>query len=201
MDYGYSHPQATWDDSAVWGAVQRAIEARGWLDKRAFDLGCGNGFQANKLSQLGFGVTAVDPSDSGIATAKEHFPQLKTAIASAYDDLAAKFGTFPLVYSIEVVEHLIDPKLYARRFFDLLEPRGLGIISTPYHGWLKNVAISVAGKWDSHHDVLWDGGHLKFFSRAKLTELLSSVGFKNISIERVGRIPPLAKSMVATFTR
>jgi hypothetical protein len=37
------------------------------------------------------------------------------------------------------------------------------IITTPYHGYLKNIALSVSVKFDHHVNPLWDGGHIKFF--------------------------------------
>ena len=120
---------------------------------------------------------------------------------SAYDNLAAEYGQFPIVISLEVIEHIYDPRRYARTFFELLESGGLGIISTPYHGYLKNLALAVTGKMDSHFTALWDGGHIKFFSAATLRQLLLEAGFERPKIYRVGRIPPLAKSMIAAFRK
>jgi len=45
--------------------------------------------------------------------------------------------------------------------------------------------------------VLWEGGHVKFFSIGTLGSLLAEVGFNDIHFIRIGRIPPLAKSMIA----
>jgi 2-polyprenyl-3-methyl-5-hydroxy-6-metoxy-1,4-benzoquinol methylase len=179
----------------------RAISRREFASKRAFELGCGNGYTANRLSELGFSVSGIDSSETGVLIARSSYPHLDLHIASAYEDLAAKFGRFPLVLSIEVIEHLLEPHIFSERFYDLLEPGGVGIITTPYHGWLKNVAISVSGHWDKHHTSIWDGGHVKFFSPATLTEILCKAKFRDIHIQRVGRVPPLAKSMIATFTR
>jgi 2-polyprenyl-6-hydroxyphenyl methylase/3-demethylubiquinone-9 3-methyltransferase len=58
--------------------------------------------------------------------------------------------------------------------------------------------VSVLGQFDRHHSALWDHGHIKFWSIATLTTLLSEAGFVDIRFMRVGRIPPLAKSMIAT---
>lgn len=71
------------------------------------------------------------------------------------------------------------------------------MISTPYHGYLKNVLIALTGRFDRHHDPLWEGGHLKFFSPRTLRRLVERDGFRMVEIHRVGRIPALAKSMVA----
>lgn len=99
--------------------------------------------------------------------------------------------------SLEVVEHLFDPPSFAKTLFDLVEPGGLAIVSTPYHGYWKNLAISLTGKFDSHFTALWVGGHIKFWSPHTLRILLSEAGFTEIEFLRVGRIPVLAKSMIA----
>jgi 2-polyprenyl-6-hydroxyphenyl methylase/3-demethylubiquinone-9 3-methyltransferase len=70
-------------------------------------------------------------------------------------------------------------------------------VSTPYNGYLKNLAIALFNKFDAHHSPLWDHGHIKVWSVATLTRLLEEVGFGAIQFRRVGRIPTLAKSMIA----
>jgi 2-polyprenyl-6-hydroxyphenyl methylase/3-demethylubiquinone-9 3-methyltransferase len=79
----------------------------------------------------------------------------------------------------------------------LLAPGGVGLISTPYHGYLKNLAIVASGGFDRHFNPLWEGGHLKFFTEAKLRELFEETGFQRYEFHRIGRIPVLAKSMLA----
>lgn len=165
--------------------------------RRVFDLGCGNGSTTAFLAENGLDVVGVDASVEGIAIAKETHPGVRFELASAYDDLAATFGQFPVVVSLEVVEHVYAPRDYARTVYSLLEPGGVAIISTPYHGYLKNLALSVAGKWDDHFTALWDHGHIKFWSRKTLTDLLEETGFRDIAFHRVGRIPSFAKSMIA----
>jgi 2-polyprenyl-6-hydroxyphenyl methylase/3-demethylubiquinone-9 3-methyltransferase len=162
-----------------------------------FDLGCGNGSVGASLADDGWDVTGVDPSSEGIAEAKIAYPHLRLEQGSAYDDLASRFGRFPVVISLEVVEHVYSPRDYARTLFDLAEPGGTAIVSTPYHGYLKNLALAATGKMDSHFTALWDHGHIKFWSERTLTSLLMEVGFTSIRFLRVGRISALAKSMIA----
>ena len=78
----------------------------------------------------------------------------------------------------------------------VLKPGGYLLVTTPYHGYLKNLALSVFGKWDKHHTALWHGGHIKFWSQATLTQLLSENGFRVDNFFGVGRLPYLWKSMV-----
>jgi SAM-dependent methyltransferase len=138
-----------------------------------------------------------DTSVSGIAHARNKFPSVRFENASAYDDLARIYGTFDLVLSLEVIEHCLDPRALLRTFVSLMAPNSLGLISTPYHGYLKNLAIALLGKMDRHFTAMWDGGHVKFFSISTLGALLKEVGIDDIRFDRVGRVPPLARSMVA----
>jgi 2-polyprenyl-6-hydroxyphenyl methylase/3-demethylubiquinone-9 3-methyltransferase len=79
----------------------------------------------------------------------------------------------------------------------LLEPGGLAIVSTPYHGYWKNLALAAMGRMDSHFTALWDHGHIKFWSIKTLGALLREVGFVDLRFHRAGRVPALAKSMIA----
>jgi 2-polyprenyl-6-hydroxyphenyl methylase/3-demethylubiquinone-9 3-methyltransferase len=166
-------------------------------EKRIFELGCGNGSVSNELTKLGFDTTGVDPSPDGLHYAKEHYPHVKIFQGSAYDDLAERYGKFPIVLSLEVVEHLYFPRKFAAVVNDLLLPGGTAVISTPYHGYWKNLALSLSGKMDDHFTALWDYGHIKFWSMKTLRILFQERGFSDISFVRVGRIPLLAKSMIA----
>lgn len=164
---------------------------------RLFELGCGNGSVANVIAQQGWNVTGVDPSTEGIAQANAQYPLLNLHAGSAYEDLVGRYGQFPIVTSLEVVEHVYFPRQYAATLFSLVESGGVAIVSTPYHGYWKNLALSLTGKMDAHFTALWDHGHIKFWSMNTLGVLLREAGFVDIRFERVGRIPILAKSMIA----
>jgi 2-polyprenyl-6-hydroxyphenyl methylase/3-demethylubiquinone-9 3-methyltransferase len=169
--------------------------------RRVFDMGCGNGAFDALLFDNGFDVSGIDFSQSGITLAKRRAPHLDLRLGSVYDDLVATFGQFPAVISLEVIEHLYDPPLFARRMFDILEPGGLALISTPYHGYLKNIAIVVSGNFDKHFQPMDVHGHIKFWSERTLGALLQSAGLEVHCFIKSGRIPWLAKSMIAVAKR
>jgi 2-polyprenyl-3-methyl-5-hydroxy-6-metoxy-1,4-benzoquinol methylase len=197
---GYRWPSAapTCAHAYLWPAVRRILAdgvAEG-RQRRVFDLGCGNGATARLLAAEGFEAAGVDPSEEGVAHGRAGGLDLR--VGSAYDDLATAFGRWPFVLCLEVVEHVYFPHGLARTLFELCERRGIAIVSTPYHGCWKNLALSVVpGAWDRHHDPLSDHGHIKFWSARTLRALLLQAGFGTVRLIRVGRIPPLAKSMIA----
>lgn len=168
---------------------------------RAFDLGCGNGSIARAMKARGWKVSGVDPSADGVKFARQKDPEIDLHVGSAYDDLQAKFGRFPLVYSLEVVEHVYAPRDYAKTLVSLMQEDGVAIVSTPYHGYWKNLVMSLTGKMDAHFTALWDHGHIKFWSVKTLTQLFEEVGLEVTRVHRVGRIPVLAKSMILVLKR
>lgn len=197
--YHYANSNHSQSHNCLLPAVRKLLSvlASSNGERRLFELGCGNGSVARALTQEGWDITGVDPSVEGICHAQSAHPDLKLSLGSAYDDLVSQYGTFPIVLSLEVVEHVYAPRDYARTVFNLLEPGGTAIISTPYHGYCKNLVLAITGKMDVHFTALWDHGHIKFWSISTLSRLLHEVGFEDIRFTRVGRIPPLAKSMIA----
>ncbi len=166
--------------------------------KTILEVGCGNGSTASTLSKQGHTIIGIDPSESGIEQAQKAFPQCRFEVGSTDELLTARFGTFDIVLSLEVVEHVFLPRRFARCIADLLNPGGVAIISTPYHGYWKNLAHALVG-WNP--DPLWDRGHIKFWTRSKLQILFAEVGLREVQFLRVGRVPQLAKSMVCVFRK
>jgi 2-polyprenyl-3-methyl-5-hydroxy-6-metoxy-1,4-benzoquinol methylase len=203
--YGYSNAALGHEHAYLLPAVQSVLKnhfsTNTRPDKRIFDLGCGNGSVALYFAKLGYAVTGVDPSTSGIAVANSQSPELALSVGSAYDNLASKFGSFPLVMSLEVVEHVYAPRDYAKTVCELTESGGLAVISTPYHSYFKNLSLAISGKMDSHFTALWDHGHIKFWSVKTLSALFAEQGMVLEDVKRVGRFPLLAKSMILVFRK
>jgi 2-polyprenyl-6-hydroxyphenyl methylase/3-demethylubiquinone-9 3-methyltransferase len=196
-----------WADGELTGAhsyllptIERLLKSA-VVGARLIDLGCGNGSVTAYCSELGYDVVGVDPSVEGVAQARCKHPSLTFHQASAYDNLASMFGTFDCVLSLEVVEHVYAPRKYAATVYSLCKEGGVVIVSTPYHGYFKNLALALSGKMDRHFTALWDHGHIKFWSVRTLTMLLKEAGFKEVGFHFVGRFPALAKSMVAVARR
>jgi 2-polyprenyl-6-hydroxyphenyl methylase/3-demethylubiquinone-9 3-methyltransferase len=195
--YEYASTCEAWDDAYLAPAVIRAIVAEPGV-RSVLDAGCGNGHLAARLAGCSLDVSGFDTSQSGIAHARQLAPAVHFEVASVYDDLHQVFAgqLFDACVSVEVIEHLYDPGAGIRRIFDVLRPGGLLVLTTPYHGYVKNLALAVSGRFDSHFTALWEGGHIKFWSRATLTKLLQDNGFEVVKFEGAGRLPLLWKSMI-----
>ena len=165
--------------------------------KTLCDLGCGNGFMAGRLAQLGYDVTGVDASESGIALARSTYPQPNFVCATVDAGLRDESlpESFDLVLSSDVIEHMYRPADLIEAAVSLVKPNGYVLIGTPYHGYIKNLALALSGKMDTHfcvHDV---GGHIKFFSVKTLSELLQRNGLCDLKFTYYGRAPWLWMNM------
>lgn len=198
QDYGYDHPDHGHAHRYLYGpvlAILRSADVGSLLD-----VGCGNGSIASALVGEGFDAVGVDVSSSGIEIARRRHPD-RFRIGSVYDDLRNMFPDrveFDAILAMEVVEHLYAPASFADRTIEALRPGGLLVMTTPYHGYLKNLALAVTGRLDAHFTALWEGGHIKFWSRRTLHQLLRRAGFVDIRFTGAGRLPYLWKSMVVT---
>lgn len=178
--------------------VLRALRVHSVLD-----FGCGNGELCSQLRAAGFDPVGVDADQAGIAIARTAYPDIHFYHCSVDGDprqLLHADGRryFDAVVSTEVIEHLFSPHLLPRYAHGLLQDNGYLVLSTPYHGYLKNLLLSLFDKWDHHHTALWHGGHIKFWSRRTLGQLLESNGFTVTGFHGAGRVPLLWKSMVVT---
>lgn len=166
---------------------------------RVLDIGCGNGSLTDIIAKNGYEVVGLEESESGVKFAQQSFPDIQFIQGSIYSIPYPELGEkFDIVIACEVIEHLFYPKELVRNAKKCLKPNGVLIITTPYHGYLKNLVIAILGKMDQHLTTLWDGGHIKFFSVATLTTLLASENYTNIKFKFAGRFPYLWKSMLCS---
>lgn len=170
---------------------------------RVLDVGCGNGAVCGEFIHRGCRVVGIDLSQQGIEIARRAYPQGHFEVCGAGPGLLQTLGEAPfdLVVSTEVVEHLYAPREWAQGCFQALKPGGHLICTTPYHGYLKNLVLALAGKWERHADPLWDGGHIKIWSKKTLGELLREAGFVEVTFRGAGRLPWLWMTMVARAKR
>lgn len=181
----YHDPCAGPRAARLWGFVD-SLPAR----PRSFlDIGCGRGQLVGEALRRGMDATGTDISETALEQARAAHPGgTFTAFPVEERPWPVEAGSFDLVVSFEVIEHLFWPRDLVAGCFEALAPGGHLAISTPYHGRLKNLALALVA-FDRHFDV--EGQHIRFFSDRALRALLTDCGFEHLSTTHVGRAPGL----------
>jgi 2-polyprenyl-6-hydroxyphenyl methylase/3-demethylubiquinone-9 3-methyltransferase len=145
--------------------------------RRAADVGCGAGLLAEPLARLGAEVVGVDAAPENIAAAREHALGQGLAIDYRVGSVEALAGRYDLVASMEVVEHVSDPRGFIQGLAAALADDGLLILSTPNRTALSRLMLIVIGEGTGRiprgtHD--WD----KFLCPEELCALLRDAGLE-----------------------
>ena len=115
---------------AHWPEAARA--AKPLAGKAALDIGCGAGLLCEPLARLGAAVTGVDAAAENVAAASAHAEGVGLDIRYMAGEVAGlDIGTFDLVTSVEVIEHVADKAAFLRDVAARLAPDGLLVMSTP----------------------------------------------------------------------
>lgn len=169
--------------------IRMAIDAR-WPGKdrsfrpleglRALDVGCGAGLLTEPLARLGGTVKGLDAAPENIAAASAHAHAQGLAIdyrATPVEQLDD--NGFDLVTSMEVIEHVAEPRAFVRALKARLAPDGLLIVSTPNRTPLSHLAMigigeTIGGIPKGTHD--WK----RFITPDELTTMLDEAGLEVI---------------------
>jgi 2-polyprenyl-6-hydroxyphenyl methylase/3-demethylubiquinone-9 3-methyltransferase len=153
--------------------------------KKALDVGCGAGLLAEPLSRLGANVTAVDASPELIAAARLHARGQGLDIDYRVSTVEELDGQFDLVTSMEVIEHVADPRAFVAALAARMAPDGLMILSTPNKTALSKLLMIGVGEGIG---AIPKGTHDfdKFVTPEQLKVLLAQAGLKCIDIEGIG---------------
>jgi 2-polyprenyl-3-methyl-5-hydroxy-6-metoxy-1,4-benzoquinol methylase len=167
--------------------------------RRVVDAGAGAGDLVAALADDGYETVGLEVSKRAVALAGERHPG-STLIRHSVEELPwpVQQGLFDAVVSLEVIEHLLRPRRLLEGAHRALRPGGMLVLSTPYHGLAKNLALAGL-RFDRHFAV--EGDHIRFFSDAALRRLAAETGFEVDRIEHLGRAWPLWANSLASMRR
>jgi SAM-dependent methyltransferase len=161
-------------------------------DLCVLDAGCGSGYGADLLDELGCNVTAIDASDEAVRYATLRAPGVLVLQRSLEDALDDEPGTYDAVIAIESVEHVQNDGGMFTEFFRVLKPGGALFISTPDRP-LFDAAYAQAFP-ESPARAL-NPFHIREYTETELRDLLTSAGFHHIARVRAPQ-PQYAQALV-----
>jgi len=161
--------------------------------ERVLDVGCGRGRCSAALAEAGYRTVGIDISERAIAEARAAVPGGEFHVQDIASPLPFPSASFGAAFMTDVIEHVFDPRFIVQEICRVLGPGGQLLISTPYHGLVKNVMIALF-RFDRHFDP--QGPHIRFFSRNTLTNLLREAGFRSFKYFYLGRVFPVSQNLV-----
>ena len=156
--------------------------------RRLLDIGCGAGETAGEARRRVPGLHA---------TGIDRHPELGKAARGRLDDFAdgdaldalarleARQVRFDSIILADVLEHAPDPYILLKAALRVAEPGATVIVSVPNASCIPVLEDLLAGRFDPIGAGVEDVGHLRWFTRRLLGELLEASGLIDVRIQPV----------------
>lgn len=154
---------------------------------RLLDVGCGDGIIAYFLKEKVKQIYGVDNLSKDLQKAKKQGLQTRLVNIDK-EKLPYANNYFDAITSLDVVEHVLDPRFHLKEMYRVLKKKGVLIISTPnirFSDHLMQLVFKGAFPKTSLDPDYYDGGHIHFFTYKDMHELLMETGFKKIKNEGI----------------
>lgn len=129
------------------------------------EIGCGHGSLLTVMSERGYRPRGVELSPSAVA-----FCRTKGLDVREGKDFGDEEGACDVVASLQVIEHVLDPRAFVRQMVKLAKPGGVVVITTESI-WTAQYVFERARRLmrgepgpyrtSSEHTFVFQGGHLE----------------------------------------
>lgn len=136
---------------------------------RFLDVGSNVGFMVESAREAGFIATGIELDQNYVKIATTNFPQ-NTFINDLIENITNTDGGYDMVYCSEVIEHIPEPRAFAKALTNQVAPGGYLYITTPD-----------ITHWRTPSDIrTWDAfcppAHCVYFTPQSLKELFEQNG-------------------------
>jgi len=157
------------------------------------DIGCGRGEILQNLGPLfirsvGLDVAATELGRLAAGWPEELRSRMELKSADLNDTWPLESASFDLITCLAVLEHLFDPYFVASELARICKPGAHLILEVPNIAFIGYRLSLLRGSFPSTSgdDVLWDGGHLHYFTIHDLRKLFTGAGFQIIGVSTCG---------------
>lgn len=195
---------------AAWAALPLELEPYELDRRRSFlrahvapgqavlDLGCGAGAFTRMLADWGTSPVGVELSEEALRRARAAGPELDFRLAEGEEVLPLADASVDVCWASEVLAHVADTAGLLSEVRRVLRPRGALVVTTPYHGPVRTLALALRG-FEQAFDPR--GPHLRFYTSRSLCELLADFGFEVEGMQAAGGAPLLRRLLLASARR
>lgn len=174
------------------------------------DVGCGNGHLLYQLRNRFKRLIGLEYSAHRLEQAKLNLSDdaFRAVLGSAENMSEIASNSIDCVVSADTIEHVPDVYPATAELYRVLRPGGILIINTPNIAFLKKRILLLLGRFPSTSqpneglgsDILFDGGHLHYFTFRSLSILLKRAGFvidQSIGFWKLGRVHNLHPTLMS----
>ena len=171
---------ARFGNGAIAQHAQRLLPPGG----RVLDVGCASGGLLALLRPRAGHLAGLELSPTAAQAAAQLADHV---VCGALEDPELPFepGSFDLVVLADVLEHLADPTTGLVRAAGWCRPGGAVLVSVPNVAHWQARLTLLRGRWPQHDSGTFDAGHLRWFTRDTLRELLSAAGLRDIELDAI----------------
>jgi methionine biosynthesis protein MetW len=148
---------------------------------RILDVGCGDGHFALHIKDRFVEIYGAEIAKEAALVAQRQ--NVFTSVMDLNLSLSYKDNIFDAVTCLDVIEHLLDPGSLIAEIYRVLRPDGQSVLTTPNIRYFRNLnKLIFKGTFPhtSPDTFVWGGGHLHYFTRKDINNLLINAGFKRI---------------------
>lgn len=180
------------------------------VGETVLDVGCGNGYLLYQLRHKFRHLIGLEYSAHRLEQARINLSDLAfTPIRGSAEDMSAvATESVECIVSADVIEHIPDVYAACAEMFRVLRPAGTLVINTPNVAFLKKRLLLLLGRFPSTsqpneglgNEILFDGGHLHYFTFRSLSLLLERAGFEirhRTGFGRLGRMHDLYPTLLS----
>jgi SAM-dependent methyltransferase len=160
--------------------VRRVMRACGWRNgngKKLLDVGCGRGLRLLEFRKLGFDVHGLDVQPDVVRYLNDelHIPARCADVSSM--NRMYEPGSFDLITTYFLIEHIPDVRAAFAAMFDLLKPGGWVAAAVPF---LDSIQAGIFGRnWINASEA---PRHLSLPSQNGISQACQAAGFDSIRI-------------------
>jgi len=149
-------------------------------NKNIVDIGCGSGYLLDALSGVSKNQVGIEPCSPYLASIIEKGYEAYSSIQDCTNKGREKY--FDIGFSIQVIEHVLNPRLFLEEIRLLLKPGADLLVSTPNRG---DILMSLMP--DDFPSFFYRTQHRWYFDANSLEFCAKSAGFEIVEMKYIHR--------------